>query len=476
MTEPDPITRSLQHLEGPPVDVPGDLRRVHRKRRRRGLVTRGVPVVIVVILIVSVLSVTNRPDALERAGVRTLNGNVARAAVPPEDASAATTSLDAFSIDLFRRVASETPDGNVVLSPASVYLTMVMAMLGARGRTRSQMAGVLHNDASPADRRALNALEAGFVGPRPNQKVGPSDPDAPGRTLPAAHGAAVHLANSVWLQRGFAVRQRFLDQLSATFGAPAYAADFATQPEKSRRSLNSWVADHTDGKITDLVRAGQITEMTRMVLANAVTFSGRWTTPFSTHTFLDFTTADGRTVHPDPLITAGLEGATGDGWRSASIPIVGDAHLLVIKPDRPSDWPRFVRDLTPALLARADRGTERTTLTMPAFTSTTRVGLSSSLAALGMTDAFKPHQADFSGIDGGRDLYVSFVDHQAHVHVDADGIEAQAATATGFKFVSAAIPPPDALVLDHPFVYAIMDDNTDAPLFIGQVTDPTAHS
>lgn len=470
----DGVLAGLAGLHVPGLDVEADLARVHRRSRRRTLLVRGAPVAVLVIVAVGVLAVVDRPTALDRAGVRVLSGNVARASEPPSAAGPATAGLTAFSLDVFRQVAADTPDENTVLSPASVYVTLAMVMLGADGQTRAQLADVLHTDPSTGGLRSLNALANALTAPRPGQQKGPADPDNPSETLPAADGAEVHLANSVWTQKGFDVDDTYLDQLSKTFGADLYTADFAGHTETTRRAVNDWVADRTNGKITDLLAEGQIDDLTRLVLANAVTFSGRWTEPFSADGTLEFTTADGRNVEPDAL-SGSARGTTGDGWTSATIPIVGNAHLLVVTPDDPAHWRGFVAGLTPELLAAADDTRNETALVMPKFESTTRASLAPVLAELGATDAFDPERADFSGIDGRRDLYLGFVEHQAHVATTRFGVEAQAATVGGFKIVGQAIAP-NELRLDHPFVYAIVDDTTGAPLFVGQVTDPTRSS
>jgi serpin B len=92
------------------------------------------------------------------------------------------------------------------------------------------------------------------------------------------------------------------------------------------------------------------------------------------------------------------------------------------------------------------------------------------LVKLGMTDAFDPELADFSGLDGTRNLYVSDVLHKGFVSIDENGTEAAAATAAVVG--GASVPEPATLTVDKPFVFFIRDRPTGAILFVGRVVDP----
>ena len=84
-----------------------------------------------------------------------------------------------------------------------------------------------------------------------------------------------------------------------------------------------------------------------------------------------------------------------------------------------------------------------------------------------MTDAFDPTSADFSGIDGNRDLSVGGVFHQAFISVDEEGTEAAAATA--IIGTTAILSPHLTLAIDHPFIFLIRDRQTGVILFMGKV-------
>ncbi len=103
-----------------------------------------------------------------------------------------------------------------------------------------------------------------------------------------------------------------------------------------------------------------------------------------------------------------------------------------------------------------------------------RLALAPTLQSLGLNLPFQEGQADFSGIDGTHDLYISAVLHQANITLDETGTEAAAATALLMEV--GAAPPADEpfiLMVDRPYVYVIYDHETGAILFVGRVTDPT---
>jgi serpin B len=477
MSGDDDLRDALGRLETPALDVDGALGDVRRRARRTRAVRLAGPVAAAVLVgAVTVALVAGRTTPGAKVHRQVLSAHVAREATTPSQAKAGVTRANAFSIDLFKQVASEQP-GNLVLSPYSVDEALSMALAGARGATHDQIAKVLHAGADEADyHQALNALDRQLTAPRRSHRQGPA-PEGPNSTLPPLPPVSIHVADSVWMQRGFAVEQAFLDRLARSYGAGVHTVDFEHQTEASRKAINAWVSEHTNGRIKDLLAKHDIDKLTRFVLVNAVTFSGLWVMPLEGPHPMKFTTDSGNEVTAQMLRYGGYtDGASGPGWRSAVLGYVGGAHLLVVLPD---DLDAYVASLTPERFRSADATSEGhlwDSLSLPSFETTSRVTLDDSLKALGMPDAFDTTgRSDFSGIDGSRDLALKTVVQQAHIKVDRHGTEAEAATGVvGFAISGRQNFGP--LVLDHPFLYAIVDDATGAILFMGRVDDPTAIS
>jgi serpin B len=114
----------------------------------------------------------------------------------------------------------------------------------------------------------------------------------------------------------------------------------------------------------------------------------------------------------------------------------------------------------------------RVVVGLPKFQLSAGFELKAVLSALGMPLAFTPGSADFSGMDGTRDLYLSAVVHEAVVEVDEEGTEAAAATAVVGIRLAARPEPPVTFRADHPFLFLIRDVRTGSILFLGRVANP----
>lgn len=385
------------------------------------------------------------------------------------DAELATlvASDTVFAFDLYRRAAAG--GANTVLSPYSIALALTMTYAGARGDTAAEMRQVLHL-ALPDDRihAARNQLDLLLTTPG---EMPPGDDREP---------LTLQVANSLWGQEGYPFRDEFLTLLAADYGAGMNLVDFATAAEKARRTINAWVERQTEGKITDLIPEGVVTELTRLVAVNAIWFKANWELPFDPDDTSDgtFTTLDGRRVTV-PMMHAGLrtDYAEGDGYVAVRLRYAGDASMIVVVPDE-NRFDEVASAFGPDQLAslRAALTEHQVDLTFPSFRFRSRFSLGETLEDLGMVSAFtepsQPGGADFTGMTDRRELFLHAVVHQAFIAVDEEGTEAAAATAAVVGLESA--PPPATVVVDRPFLFLISHDPTGEILFLGQVTDPSA--
>ena len=371
-----------------------------------------------------------------------------------QDGDQATLVADdgRFAWDLYQAVRA-TP-GNLAFSPASISLALAMAYGGARGTTADQMAATLHFSLPPERLHpAFDALDLVL------------EPDGNGRLT---------LASSLWAGSRTSVLPSYLDLLAENYGAGVHLVDFAHDPEGARAAINQWVSDQTGGNIPTLLAAGSIDRNTALTLTNAVYFKDYWFEgPFGA------VDESGTFQAPTgPVTTAMMSGSppaqgwAGAGFRAAALTYQAyDASMILVVPDA-GTFDAFEAGLTAdaleALLATPPTTTYL--ITMPRFTAQTSLPLASTLAAMGMADAFGP-SADFSGIDGTRDLFIKDVVHQAIVAVDAMGTTAAASTAATFARKLDVTGEP--LVIDHPFLFAIRHRDTGAILFLGRVVDPT---
>ena len=221
---------------------------------------------------------------------------------------------------------------------------------------------------------------------------------------------------------------------------------------------------------------GQITTATTLVLTNAVYFNAAWQRPFEPSGTHDgtFTRLDGTSVTV-PMMFQNVPHSYGEGDGFQEVELRYEApelSMLVVLPDA-GRFDEIEVSLSASRYAEYESAlTEHTvTVTLPKFEYESPFSLNDWLIALGMTDAFEPVTADFSGMDGTRDLYISAVLHKAFIRVNELGTEAAAATAVIVDRVSA--PEPAEITLDRPFLFFIVDHPTGEVLFVGRVLDPS---
>jgi serpin B len=368
---------------------------------------------------------------------------------------------DAFGADVFRILAQDSTD--TVFSPVSVASALRLALCGAAGTTAAEMASALHLDGSqlaePADAAAdgLRRLAAVL------------------REVTAAGSATFRAPNTVWIQSGLSVRPEFTARLSdtATFGE----ADFARAPEAARGEINRVIAEQTGGKITGLLPSGSVGAMTRLVLASAVYLKAAWANPFPESGTGDapfYPDGPDRPARIVPMMrgTASRAYVRGDGYQAVLLPYAGGGlAMAVVLPDGPLASLRatIAADGLGGILAGTAR--HQVMLSMPRFRLEAAFDLIPVLRRLGIKAAFS--DADFSGITGARSLQINAVAHKAYVDVDEHGTEAATATAVGMRAMAAfRSPPPVTMVVDRPFLFAIVHTATSLPLFLGQVSRP----
>ncbi len=407
------------------------------------------------------------PGGAPAAQASVAQANVARAdpsRVPEADVAALAAGNSAFALDLYGALRAQ--DGNLFFSPYSVSLALAMTYAGARGDTEAQMAKVLHYTlAQERLHPAFNALD---------QQLASRGSGAQGQD---GKGFRLKLANSIWGQSGYRFLPEYLETLARNYGAGLRLADFARAPEPARLTINDWVKNQTEGKIPELLAQGVIKELTRLVLVNAVYFNAAWKYPFEQASTRPgpFILLDGRRVDvPMMSQTRTLAYARGEGYQAVELPYDGgELSLVVLLPDSGA-FERFEGSLSSDRVEATLNGLRpvQVALTMPKFTYDSSFSLAEKLSGMGMPDAVTPGRADLSGMDGGRDLFVSDVIHKAIVVVDERGTEAAAATGAVIGITSAPAQPPVTLVVDRPFVFLIRDLKTGTLLFVGRVLRP----
>lgn len=363
------------------------------------------------------------------------------AANPPAD------SLNRFAGNLYRELA-RTP-GNLVFSPLSISTALAMTLAGARGQTQHEIAAAL---GTPPDAALLDSLtRAGN-----------------------ASGDQLQFAQSLWVERGFPILPDFLHASENQFHAAPQPADFSANPESARDAINRWIADQTHGKITSLFAPGALTRSTRLALVSAVYFNGKWKSKFDPKSTSNapFHSGTGPLQTPFMNQTAHFPYAETADAQVLELPYAGGSlafDVILPKTGKPLSTleEALGADGLSAWLGRLQN--KQVNVSLPKFRAESSFSLQPALTALGMAGAFTT-AADFSGIDGKRDLYLSQAVHKAFIDVAEEGTEA--AAATGMAISLTAFAPPTVFRADRPFLYLIRDTATGAVLFVGRLDRP----
>ena len=368
-----------------------------------------------------------------------------------------------FALELYRQL--QESQGNLFFSPYSISLALGMTYAGARSETEKQMAEVLHFTEQQTFHPAVLSLNDNILSP-----AGSNDDDDQQRFQ-------LNIANSIWGQEGFAFQPDFLSALSTYYGAGMQLVDYINAAEDARRQINAWVEDETEDKIKDLIPSGVLDSMTRLVLANAIYFNAAWEHQFEEQATQDapFTLLDGSEISvPTMNQHEKFTYMEKDGLQVIELPYgQQSASMVILLPEREA-FRQFEAGLDQETLASILDSLQPADvqLSFPKFSFDSQFDLVAALNQLGLSAPFDPQVADFSGMDGARDLYISNILHKAFIDVDENGTEAAAATAVVMKLTSAMPTEPVEVKVDHPFIFLIRDNESGSILFMGRILDP----
>jgi serpin B len=366
--------------------------------------------------------------------------------------------INSFTIASYQQLARG--DANLALSPFNIAAALSLTLPGARGRTATEIARVLHQHYD-------SSYDSDFA-------VLVGDLTKAGNT-----GANELLnADGLWVQKGLPIQAAFKETLANQYHAPIVLLDFVMNPQGAREEINRWTEQHTKDKIKDLFPAGSLNEQTRMVLTSAIYFYGKWQDPFLTSRteagsftlqsgalkqtkFMHQTSHFNYTETPSSQILEMRYAGSGIAF-DVLLPKTSTGLLEIEKSLTSGNLTAWLGNLTSCNVR----------VSLPKFRAESEFSLGKTLSAMGMPTAFT-NNADFSGIDSRGNLAISEVEHKAFVDVSEQGTEA--AAATGITAHPAALRAPEPTVVfraDHPFLFIIRDSRSSVMLFIGRLVNP----
>ncbi len=384
--------------------------------------------------------------------------NAEKLSIQPKDSGTVNAALSQFGLELLQKTR-EAGDGPVFLSPMSVALALSMAANGSDGETLAQFQEVLGGG---ADLEELNAACAQFM----FEYQG-----LPGSTK-------FSIANSLWTDPQGGIYEEFVSKCRGYFSAQVYEAELSD--ERIVGDVNQWVSEKTNGMIPEIIQE-PFDENVACLLINALYLKNAWLMefdPYATHK-RKFTHGPWDEEHIEFLNTGDVNFPylQGEGAQGAVLPYDdGRLAFFALMPDLYPDAPSFqewLSGLDGEALSRLLAGRKEEfflTLALPKFTAEWSGDLKDVLSLLGLEDAFDPEKADFSKLgDSEYGYYLSQVIQATKIEVNEKGTEAAAATVIAAPSAGAPAPSPEGieLIFERPFLYGVVDLQTNAPLFLG---------
>lgn len=355
-----------------------------------------------------------------------------------------------FALNLLQQTYEDGK--NEMISPLSVLAALTMTENGAKGDTLSQMEQVL-SDGTPVGQQGREL--SSYM-----------------KKLVDTENAHLNIANSIWLKDAdtLHVEDDFLSENSKLFDAEIYQAPF---DEHTLKDINTWVSQKTEKMIPKIL--DKIEDNSVMYLINAVAFDAKWQSPYEKEDVEDgtFTPENGGSQSVDMMYSTEGYYLEDDSTTGFIRPYEEGYSFVALLPKEGISMSDYISQMSAEKLVTviANAGTDyEVDAAIPKFKSEYSVELNDTLKNMGMTDAFDPEKADFSGIgtsDRGN-LYIDMVLHKTYIEVDEQGTKAGAATVVGIaEYASLETPVVKTVHLDRPFVYAIIDNETQMPIFLG---------
>lgn len=364
-------------------------------------------------------------------------------------------NLADFAFSLYRELVHQSNTSNIFFSPMSIATAFAMLSLGSKGDTHTQileglefnLTRVPEDDIHKAFHHLLQTL------------------NRPDNELQLSTGNGLFVSNKLKLV------QKFMEEVKNHYHSEAFSVNFE-DPEEARKVINDFVEKGTHGKIVDMVK--DLDKDTVFALANYIFFRGKWQKPFDPEhtTEADFHVDQSTTVKVPMMNRLGMfdvhHCSTLSSW-VLLMDYLGNATAIFLLPDE-GKMQHLEQTLNKELISQflSKRHTRSASLHFPKLSISGTYDLKTVLSPLGITQVFN-NGADLSGITEDAPLKLNKAVHKAVLTIDERGTEA--AGATVFEAIPMSVPPD--VNFDSPFIFMIIDTQTQSPLFVGKVIDPT---
>ncbi len=364
-------------------------------------------------------------------------------------------SNNRFAFDLYKELSGKE---NVFFSPYSIFSAMAMAYEGATEETEEEIARVFYfpkkEELRGAFKNVYNIINA------------------------KRDEGQLNTGNALWVHLDYPFLESYKENVENYYAGEVVNLDFLRRTEISRKTINDYIEEQTNNKIVDLIPNGALDPLTKLVITNAIYFQGDWRWSFDknkTHQ-ADFYNSEGKkSVEMMALESSELEF---NYFKNEDVEMIelpygegGDISMFIVLP-KEEEWLKEELTFESFNYYKDEMiSTRLDAVFLPKFEFETKYFMKNTLSSMGMRSAFFPGSANFSLMDGTKNLFIEDVIHQAFIGVDEEGTEAAAATAIMIRVESV---PAERLVFraDRPFAFLITENETGKIIFFGKVVNP----
>jgi len=365
-----------------------------------------------------------------------------------------------FAFDLYAKVKE---DKNIFFSPFSISSALSMTYAGAANKTEAEMREVLYfkenNDKFHKEfSEILKKVEV-----KTKDKASPQ----------------ISIANKLYAQKDYKFKDDFLSIPKKYYNSELQKVDFKDEKnrDEARKEINSWVEKNTNNKIQELIAPNILSDLTRLVLVNALYFKAPWQTFFKEEktSKKEFWTDEKNSTKVDFM--QGIYKSAyfqNDMLQIAVLPYKDNvASLIIFLPKEKNGFSEFQKEFTYENYTKwmSKTVSKKIAFSIPKFKIEDNYRLKDVFQKMGMKAPFS-RKADFSGMTGNKELKISKIIHKSFIEIDEKGTEAAAATAVVMNRKNGNSGLPVSFKADHSFIFIIKDNRTNSILFMGHVIKP----
>ncbi|XP_042724233.1 serpin E3 [Lagopus leucura] len=367
-----------------------------------------------------------------------------------------------LAINLYRRASEADNRTNLVISPASVAISLELLQFGAQGNTFMELQNALGYNVH--DQSVQDMLLKLYEG-----------------AADSGQGAVVQLACSLFTHTGVQLSPHFAARVTHWANSSLQQADF-TNPNQTAAQIQGWIISNiADRDVHGVPSEEAVSPLSRVAVVSTMYFKSTWLKKFS---FMDtqilpFTTAESSTLkvptmhHTAEVNYGQFQTTTQDAFSVVELPYLGEklSMFIVLPSHKRTPLSQIESHLSAKTIALWSSSLKRTKMDifLPRFSIQSLFDLKTVFSALGIRDAFDPTTANFKGISEQAGLHISEAIHHAKIEVTEDGTKASGATA--MLLLKRSRTP--IFKADRPFTFFLRQANTGSVLFIGRVTNPS---